>query len=262
MGVRIVCVQRKTSLLTQRLYIVQNPSYWEGVYRQLGPHDVFEWGNLTCSDLSSYRYRCHDYVGSHQSIQVNEKPPEIETTLGETVGVFPHGASDGPVMILGCGNSKFGEDMLHEGWKGPIIQVDIASRVIESMSQRCAAYQRTGDMQFVQDDATLLSAFENDKLAAALDKGLIDALFCADAHEQCHDIMRAVHRVLIPGAHFVVLSFSRPEFFMEKILVPPTRHMWQDVQVRELDRILLYRFQKAAKAARAIRTRKSRAIKR
>ena len=31
------------------------------------------------------------------------------------------------VLILGCGNSTFGEDMIRDGWKGPITNIDLAS---------------------------------------------------------------------------------------------------------------------------------------
>jgi hypothetical protein len=67
--------------------------------------------------------------------------------------------------------------------------------------------------------------------------------------------MRAVHRVMSPGARFVIVSFSRPEFFLDKLLVVPpsglqsrATTMWEDIDVRELNRNFLYRFQKATKA--------------
>lgn len=220
-------------------------------------------------DFLRYRYR----LAGYERFGIDGSPEEvaggnesvIETTLGETLGVFPQAASDEPIMMLGCGNSKFGEDMVEAGWRGPLIQVDIASRVIESMSLRCAKYQKVGDMQLVQDDATVLSAFNDDKLAAVFDKGLIDALFCTDDHEQCYDAMQSVHRVLLPGSCFVVLSFSRPEFSMEKLGVPPSgmrsrakNRRWADIQIRELDNILMYRFQKGSGEERLGRTGSSR----
>jgi ubiquinone/menaquinone biosynthesis C-methylase UbiE len=142
--------------------------------------------------------------------------------------------------------------MVEHGWNGPIVQVDVASRVIESMSQRCQEQQRKGDMLFVQDDATVLSAFHDDKATAVFDKGLLDALFCADEYQQCFDIMSSIHRVLQPGGVYAFLSFSRPQFLMDKILLPPGHEKrkgpvrnWANIQIRQLDTILLYRFQKA-----------------
>jgi ubiquinone/menaquinone biosynthesis C-methylase UbiE len=248
-----------------------NPSYWEGCYRSLGPTDVYEWGNVTCKDLLSYDYSLQDYDPWIDASKVTTDkvsgPEIISTTLGETLQVHPMAEKDEPILVLGCGNSKFGEDMFEAGWRGPLIQVDVASRVVESMSQRCQELQRTGDMQFVQDDATLLSAFNDNKAAAAFDKGLVDALFCADEYQQCHDVMRSVQRVLHPGGVFSLASFSRPEFLMEHLLISPdrgksnnrnaTKNMWGDIQIRKLDYIFLYRFQKADKTSNAA-VRKSR----
>jgi ubiquinone/menaquinone biosynthesis C-methylase UbiE len=240
-----------------------NPSYWEGCYRSLGPTDVYEWGNVTCKDLLSYNYSLQDYdpwIGASKSSTTNTTSsdgPRISTTLGETLHVHPKAEKDEEIVVLGCGNSKFGEDMFDAGWRGPLIQVDVASRVVESMSQRCQELQRTGDMQFVQDDATLLTAFNDNKAAAAFDKGLVDALFCADEYQQCHDVMRSVQRVLHPGGVFTLASFSRPEFIMEHLLLSvddggfkntnrnTAKNMWGDIQIRKLDYIFLYRFQKA-----------------
>jgi ubiquinone/menaquinone biosynthesis C-methylase UbiE len=241
-----------------------NPSYWEGCYRSLGPTDVYEWGNVACKDLLSYDYSLQDYdpwIDATKTTTETPSGPRISTTLGETLHVHPKAEKDEPILVLGCGNSKFGEDMFDAGWRGPLIQVDVASRVVESMSQRCQELQRTGDMQFVQDDATLLTAFNDNKAAAAFDKGLVDALFCADEYQQCHDVMRSVQRVLHPGGVFTMASFSRPEFLMEHLLLSADgkvdrdknikhhrniiKNMWGDIQIRKLDYIFLYRFQKA-----------------
>jgi ubiquinone/menaquinone biosynthesis C-methylase UbiE len=93
-------------------------------------------------------------------------------------------------------------------------------------------------------------------MQAAIDKGLLDALFCADEYEQCTEIMNSVLRVLQPGGSFCIFSFSRPEFLLPK-LVPLQEHAlysarnrrehghWDDLEMKELERILLYRFIKS-----------------
>jgi hypothetical protein len=241
----------------------------------------------------------------------------IPTSWGETLNTFPvpeeernkeskdNNIDDEPILILGCGNSKLGEDMLeprrrphsnsnnmndddndndshsHDHnlvrWRGPIMQVDIASRVVDAMGQRCHEHIACGDMMVLQDDATELSAIPGGTsgngnatttIHAAIDKGLVDALFCANQAQSCYNVMQAVHRVLIPGGVLAIFSYSRPEFLLETLLVPPHLHtnkstrtaqtreigsnnnkraplQWGNVQVRQLDSILLYRFQKA-----------------
>ena len=149
---------------------------------------------------------------------------------------------------------------------GPILQVDISSRVIDAMNYRCAEYIQEADMQFIQDDATVLSSLNDNKIIAAFDKGLADALFCTDEYDQCYDLMQAIHRVLIPGGVACILSFSRPEFILSPLIIPKLRtyntnnsqyqidptyqrnkifKMWNNIQIRKLDNIFLYRFVKA-----------------
>ncbi|KAL3920171.1 MAG: hypothetical protein SGILL_003398 [Bacillariaceae sp.] len=154
--------------------------------------------------------------------------------------------------MLGCGNSRLGEEMVGDdggGWKGPIIQVDISGRVIESMSHRCHDLVTQGKISFVQDDACELSAFRDSAVDACLDKGLIDAIYLADEVDQLGRILKSVGRVLKPGSSFVFFSFSRPEFLLPRLMKDEMadirRRTWTNVQVQELEKILLYKMQKA-----------------
>ena len=155
-----------------------------------------------------------------------------------------------PMLILGCGNSRLGEELLQEGFVGPIVQTDVSRRVIESMSQRCNQYVDDQKMSFVEDDATELSAFRNNMFHGCFDKGLIDAIYCADEYTQCASVLNSVNRVLIPGGVFIFLSFTRPEFLLPNVvqteLYRTKRPIWDNVEVQELSSIMLYKFQKAA----------------
>jgi len=154
--------------------------------------------------------------------------------------------------MLGCGNSKLGEEMILEGnFKGPIIQVDVSSSVVESMRQRCNELVSKGSMSFVHDDATELSAFRDGMVDACLDKGLIDAIFCAEDFQQLTQIQKTISRILRPGGSFVFFSFSRPEFILPKLMVPDESSFgireqisWKNIEVRQLPNILLYRLEK------------------
>ena len=238
-----------------------NPNYWDGCYRSLGPDDSFEWGNISFEDLQTYSYR---------NVKIDRTKPDqpltcngvsLETTLGETLDAYPEAPSDENIVMLGCGNSKFGESMIDHGWRGPIVQVDISSRVIESMSQRCQERQRAGDMVFIQDDATELSSFNDNKAKAVFDKGLVDALFCANEYEQCRDVLQSVQRVLEPNGIYACLSFSEPRFLFDKLTDSSVRykdnHGWKKVEVRQLSSIFLYRFQKAPREKFTIKAKHS-----
>lgn len=230
------------------------PNYWESSYRTLGPDDTREWAYLDLAKLKEYSYtpvalpdeQRMALGGSTPSTPPPSATGSLTTSLGETLQVYPQASTDEPILIVGCGNSKLGEDMLTAQWRGPILQVDVASRVISALSIRCAAHLPTGDMQIIQDDATLLSALADANVAAVLDKGLLDALFCADEDEQIRDCLVAAHRVLQPGGCLVTLSFSQPAFFLPRLLwTAKGAPKWKRVEIRQLETIFLYRFLKA-----------------
>jgi len=276
------------------------PSYWEGVYTKLGPEDVYEWGSTSLQDVMNYRYDAELYAGEVQKFGYDQietlklPPPDaegaddrnmVETTFGETIGVPPEGNAERKrqkVLLLGCGNSKFGEDMLTipGGWysqeggsfqqRTTIIQADVSQRVVATMTHRCAPFVANDSMELVQDDATSLTAFEDGTIDAVVDKGMMDALFCASRPDILMQVMKTVNRVLIPGGIYGFFSFSRPEFLLKQVLEPIDREenasedvllglkkkrggkevlnsnkvLWKDVQVRALENILFYRFEK------------------
>lgn len=217
-----------------------NTRYWEGVYKSLGPFDVYEWGNATLHEnLLKYDYQLLNPSGISTDSSMMHS-----STFAEAIDVDPSDSTDKPIILLGCGNSKLGEDMAEHGWRGPLIQVDVVARVLDTMTQRCAPYVEKGVMDFVEDDATQLSAFDDDHVNAVIDKGLVDALFCADDYKQVEGVVSSVHRVLKPGGIFLLFSLSRPEFLMPH-MIDEQQRKWKDVQVRQLESILVYRLVKS-----------------
>ena len=269
------------------------PTYWDGVYEKLGPSDVYEWGSTSLTNLLQHQYDPTLFAREMRHVSLGERSstsdlhkesdanpdasghqldPTVQTTsFGEAIGVHQQEEARREILLLGCGNSKMGEDMIRAGWAGPIIQVDVSQRVVNTMAERCSQYVSDGLMSIVHDDATSLTAFEDGTIHACIDKGLIDALFCATRPDQIQDVIKNVNRILVPGGVFCFFSFSRPEFLLDQLLNDPTRSMdkkrsslvdhskrkwsnhkyqkdsksWDDVQVRALDSILMYRFVKS-----------------
>lgn len=232
------------------------PDYWNHAYASFGPEEYMEWGDVELDSILEYEHKRLDH-------EYNKRPTTADanswltTTFGSTLGVHPvanagseaEASSEQPILMLGCGNSRFGEEMINYGWKGPLVQVDCSNRVIEAMTHRATHVPliKAGRMTFIQDDATDLSAIRDGMMHGCIDKGLVDALFCADEYEQCQQVLRCVHRVLKPGASFVLFSFSGPDFLLPQCLNPnirKTQAMWTDIQIHELSNILLYKFQK------------------
>ena len=165
----------------------------------------------------------------------------VTTTLGEMLGnIHPVTASaahstansnnthtgapdhkdDESILVLGCGTSQFGADLLRHQWVGPIIQLDCSSRLIESLTHHplYKEYIDTGRMMAVHDDATVLSAVQDNTIQAVFDKGLIDAFFCTDNYMNLSNTLSSVHRVLRPNSTFCTMSLSHPKFLLPKLL--------------------------------------------
>jgi ubiquinone/menaquinone biosynthesis C-methylase UbiE len=209
-------------------------NYWEGVYRSMPMTDPsFEWGNVSCADLLHHSYRpiLIASIPSLSSVKLPYKRPTLpnnegtvfsnelrETSLGEFLGVHPNTAENQSILILGCGTSRFGEDLLTNNWKGPIIQLDCSSRLVENLNIHYASYIQSGKMIVVHDDATILSALQDNSVHSVFDKGLMDALFCTDSFSMMSQTLLSVHRVLRPDATFCCLSLSHPEFVIPKLL--------------------------------------------
>ena len=265
-----------------------NEAYWDGVYKTLGPSDVYEWGNLSFeNDLLKFQYDSTRFVKEVQQYGCCSLPDEmattnVETTFAEVINVHPNEPHK-KLLLLGCGNSRMGEEMVHHGWLGPIIQLDISRKAVYSLQERWSMLHQQRQqlqqhqqaessvvthqpvMEFLQDDAGELSAISSNTIHAVFDKGLIDAMFCSDQYDKIYDIMNAVHRVLIPnGGVFSFLSFSEPQFLLKRTLISPSAshardndtknkhrgarndplHTWKDVQICALPNILMYRYEK------------------
>ena len=219
----------------------------------VGPQDSYEWGDISLSDIKEYQYFPVEWDAQKFSSYPSKQ--SIESSLATALNITSNDLNSGKaqqrqsILMLGCGNSKLGEEMVTEGnFKGPVVQVDVSSNVVETMRERCSDLVSKGNMSFVHDDATELSAFRDGMIDACLDKGLIDAIFCAEDFEQMNLIQNTVARVLRPGGSFVFFSFSRPEFILPKLMVSETSPSkalpWKNIEVQQLPKIMLYRMQK------------------
>lgn len=139
------------------------------------------------------------------------------------------------VLILGCGNSSFGIDMLQDGWTGGIVCVDFSAAVIEQMQQRYgAAY--AGQLDYVCADITQALEFLTD---ASFDlivcKGSLDAVLCRSRPDAVSLVAECV-RLLVPGhgALFVVTS-GNPDSRLEYLEHGNELfHYWRGVSIHPL----------------------------
>lgn len=262
---------------------------FQKVYKRLDENDVFEWGDINFeSHLKSFRYRIRNDHNDEivkiygKTTYTDEKEKEI--TFHDAL--FPQNYKNceedkvnekvvSSILILGCGNSRLGEDILHyyldihadhEKEIAPmtiplVTQCDISTHVVNSMTKRYHKYIENNQMSIIQDDATQFTLIEDESMDAVVDKGLVDALFCSDQGEMIQKVMKGVHRTLKMGKVFMFFSFSKPEYILkdtkfdsdeskDKMQItnnnkPIGDGEWSSINVWELDQIFLYRFVKA-----------------
>mmetsp|Transcript_12983 Transcript_12983/g.28023 ORF Transcript_12983/g.28023 Transcript_12983/m.28023 type:complete len:325 (+) Transcript_12983:247-1221(+) len=268
-----------------------SPEYWDHVYKDMDPDDVHEWGGFDLhSGLLEFRYEKLLRHGDGAKVQPVEGLHT--TTFAECMGIsqlstpeeaiqrYDELQNDGgneSVLVLGCGTSKIGEQILMNSFVGPVLQVDISSKIIQLLTKRYRKYLEEASvkrMEFIVDDARGLTALSPESVGGGvLDKGLIDVLHCsADAismeddddssgggnggergeNDDIRGVVDSVHRALQPSRPFVFFSKSSHEYMLRRTLGSvqwngEIRKKWMDIQVMklvDLD-VYLYRFVKA-----------------
>ena len=270
--------------------------YWTRLHKDMSPDDVHEWGGFDLHDgLLQFRYETlfhyrGDKSASKVLVEQHQRQGEVHTTtfsecmgigqfstIEEAIGRYEdlqsqttpdkNNRDNESILLIGCGNSKIGEQILTSSFVGPVLQIDLSSKIIQLMTQRYQKYFREASvkrMELIVDDARGLTSLSSESVGGGvLDKGLVDVLHCStgngdddDAAEgnPIRNIVESVHRVLQPSRPFVFFSRSEPEYILKRTLGTVNlnsdrriRQRWKEVQVMKLVdlKILLYRFVKA-----------------
>ncbi|KAG2138911.1 S-adenosyl-L-methionine-dependent methyltransferase [Suillus cothurnatus] len=122
------------------------------------------------------------------------------------------------ILMLGCGNSKFSEDMWEDGYKN-IVNVDYSPVVIEKMRNRHKDMRP--EMTWEVKDVRTLDGLDTSSFDIAIDKGTMDAMMTSstdvwDPPEQvikdCTAEVSQVIRVLKRNGIFIYITFGQPHF--------------------------------------------------
>jgi len=146
------------------------------------------------------------------------------------------------ILILGCGNSSFGADMLRDGWVGPIVNVDFSPTVIEQMEQKYGQhfYQHLSTkvatpMKFRCADITQpLDDLDDGSFDLIVCKGALDAILCSDGSKaNALQAVQECHRLLAPGhGIFFVVTNGNPDNRLEYLEHQNSlSHYWRGVSV-------------------------------
>ena len=215
----------------------------------------------TCQRVQSSRAKSH--LGQHISLRSPlQRSARSWTTSSqddsflspqETAMAFPLPVLR--IVILGIVRITFYYKITNS-FVGPVLQIDISSKIIQLMTQRYQKYFREASvkrMELIVDDARGLTSLSSESVGGGvLDKGLVDVLHCSTGNGDDDDAAEIL--VLQPSRPFVFFSCSEPEYILKRTLGTVNlnsdrriRQRWKEVQVLKLVdlEILLYRFVKA-----------------
>ena len=163
---------------------------------------------------------------------------DFSETTDNATGNFPH-KQKCRVLIVGCGNSRLGEDMMKDGWLGGITNIDFSSVVIEQMKERYndSLYRKIHNeqkrrqkqseefpgLEHIQEDrsrqiprmffecadVTKGLSYSNESFDLILCKGTLDSLLCSSGAclkskqmmNECNRLLNRNHGVLFVISH-------------------------------------------------------------
>jgi hypothetical protein len=254
--------------------------YWDRLYKDMSSEDTHEWFGFDLqTGLLNFQYErlFHYKDGSIRDIDKEETHSstfaecmDIDqlSTPEEAIEIYKENQNNNineSILLLGCGNSKVGEQLMINSFVGPVIQLDISSKMIQLMTQRYQKYIEEASvirMDFIVDDAKGLSSLIPDSIGGGiLDKGLIDTLHCStgmindsDTTNPVRQVVDSAHKALGQSRPFIFFSRSEPEYIFRRALGTDLltfdfeiQTKWKDIQVLRLTdlNILMYRFTKA-----------------
>jgi len=150
-----------------------DPVYWDDRYAKNGSNNMFDW----LEDFASLKKLLSQYV----------KPTD-------------------KVLIVGCGNANFSEDMYDAGYQN-LYNIDISSVCITQMQQR---NRKRKHMKYEKMDCCELK-YDDNYFDVAIDKSTIDAILCGDnAYLHTALMLKEGQRVLKEGGYYIAISYGKP----------------------------------------------------
>ncbi|MQM08485.1 hypothetical protein Taro_041339 [Colocasia esculenta] len=113
------------------------------------------------------------------------------------------------VLLVGCGNSVLGEEMIDDGYKD-VVNIDISSVVIEAMQKK---YLDRPEMNYIKMDVRDMSIFESNSFDGVIDKGTLDSLMCGhNAQQNATKMLEEVDRILKDKGVYILITYGDPKY--------------------------------------------------
>lgn len=145
-------------------------------------------------------------------------------------------------LILGSGNSTFGEDMWRDGWTGKLVNLDFSEVVVSQMKQKYCddfyhnmALSDEKKMEFICSDMTERLPFDKESFDLIICKASFDAVL-SGSKSNIRSVVGEIHRLLAcsHGIFFLVTN-GNPDSRLEYLEYKnELSHYWQGVSVHSL----------------------------
>jgi SAM-dependent methyltransferase len=188
-----------------------------------------------CSDTDSY-----DWYQRYGNFRHLLTPKSLKANSSSVA--FPHQGCR--VLVLGCGNSTLGEDMLRDGWDGEIVNVDFSAVVIEQMKKKYnddfyGKMNGRKKMEWLCADVTKTLPFPDGYFDLIICKGTFDAVLCSSgsASNAIFMVQESVRLLANGYGVFFLVTYGTPDsriVFLEH--ENDLSHYWQEVSTHTVAR--------------------------
>lgn len=250
--------------------------WWDKSYTKNEGHPI-EWGGMGFAELST-----HEWV--ERGANWSDTSARRVSSIADDDLAGRARQPGGDLLVLGGGTSRLSQDFFDAGWPS-VLDVEISpeavkqsrSRVVgepsrtdstvreaEALHQASESHSGSAGgpgLEFIVADARSMRPrddLQGRLFDACIDKGLVDALWCAGAiaaPTQVPQVSVSVAAALKPGVGtFMTLSYSGPEDILPLLLGDNTNHgtgeprsrLWASAESRQLRSIWLYVLRRSA----------------
>ena len=123
------------------------------------------------------------------------------------------------ILNVGCGTSKFAEDLFYEGIKN-VVNIDYSESAIRLLEEHFEEQQVVS--KCIKMDVFDMKEFKDEEFNLVFDKALLDSVLCGEnALDTVKIMIKEIYRVLVDEGYYIIVSNSdestRKELFDEKM---------------------------------------------
>ena len=165
-------------------------------------------------DYSSLAFWEKRYTNEH--LEIFEWYQTFESLREKIIDYFK---PEYKILNVGCGTSKFAEDLFYEGIKN-VTNIDFSESAIKLLEEHFEEQQI--ESKCIKMDVLDMKQFQEEEFNIVFDKALLDSILCGEnALKTVKTMIKEIYRVLIDEGYYIIVSNSeesyRKDLFDEKM---------------------------------------------